>query len=182
MASTQADRRFVHRTARIRLRVTRSQADRCYGLMRSAGDVWAWLLDRNRHCLNQQGPLVVTYIALCRELTQVGGFGELSVVGARSVVHRYSDAWFEAAKRRRNGQHAGFPRRKRALVPVRFYNGTFLLKGQSTTAGSQGPPGAMGSTDPPDSLPGRGCAGDHADSRRRSPVGDDHCRRAGGAT
>jgi IS605 OrfB family transposase len=130
MASTRADRRFVHRTARIRLRVTRSQADRCYGLMRSAGDVWAWLLDRNRHSPSQKGPLVVTYIALCRELTQIGGFGELSVVGARSVVHRYSDAWFEAAKRRRNGQHAGFPRRKRALVPVRFYNGTFLLKGQ----------------------------------------------------
>lgn len=130
MVFVRDDRRFVHRTARIRLRVTRSQADRCYGLMRSAGDVWAWLLDRNRQRLNHQGPLVVTYTGLCRELTRMGGFGELSVVGMRSVVHRYSDAWFEAAKRRRNGQHAGFPRRKRALVPVRFYNGTFLLRGQ----------------------------------------------------
>jgi IS605 OrfB family transposase len=130
MSNLCDNHRLVHRTARIRLRVTGHQADRCYGLMRSAGDVWAWLLDRNRQCPNQLGPLVVTYTALCRELTRMGSFGELSVVGARSVVHRYSDAWFEAAKRRRNGQQAGFPRRKRALVPVRFYNGTFLLEGQ----------------------------------------------------
>jgi IS605 OrfB family transposase len=52
------------------------------------------------------------------------------MVGARSVLQRYTDAWFQAAKRRRNGEPVGFPRRKRALVPVRFYNGTFLLKGQ----------------------------------------------------
>jgi IS605 OrfB family transposase len=51
-------------------------------------------------------------------------------VGARSVLRRYSDAWFQAAKRRRAGQRqAGFPRRKRALVPIRFYHGTFLLDG-----------------------------------------------------
>jgi hypothetical protein len=46
------------------------------------------------------------------------------------VLRRYSDAWFQAAKRRRAGQHAGFPRRKRALVPVRFHNGTFTIQGQ----------------------------------------------------
>jgi putative transposase len=59
------------------------------------------------------------------------GLGELSTVGARSVLRRYSDAWFQAAKRRRAGQQdAGFPRRKRALVPVRFYHGTFLIDGR----------------------------------------------------
>ena len=47
---------------------------------------------------------------------------------ALRVVH--SDAWFQAAKRRNQQQDAGFPRRKRALVPVRFYNGTFSLDGQ----------------------------------------------------
>jgi IS605 OrfB family transposase len=120
----------VHRTAHIRLRVTRWQARRCYGLLRSAGDVWAWLLDSNRQ-RHQQGERPVTgYQALCRQLTQTGRFGELSVTGARSVLQRYSDAWFQAAKRRKAGQQdAGFPRRKRGLVPVRFYYGTFLLDG-----------------------------------------------------
>jgi IS605 OrfB family transposase len=122
--------RLVHRTAHIRVRHTRQQARRCYGLLRSAGDVWAWLLDTNRRRRRLGEQPVIGYQALCRELTQTGPFGELSTVGARSVLRRYSDAWFQAAKRHKAGQqNAGFPRRKRALVPVRFYHGTFMLDG-----------------------------------------------------
>ena len=122
--------RLVHRTAHLRLRLTRRQTRRCYGLLRSAGDVWAWLLDSNRRRQQQGEPAISNYQALCRELARSDGFGELSTVGARSVLRRYSDAWFQAAKRRKAGQQdAGFPRRKRALVPVRFYHGTFLLDG-----------------------------------------------------
>jgi IS605 OrfB family transposase len=120
--------RLVHRTARIRLHVSRRQADRCYGLLRAAGDLWAWLLDTNRERLQQGTPPIVGYQALCREFTGMGGFGELSVTGARSVLRRYSDAWFQAAKRRRHDEPARFPRRKRALVPVRFYHQTFQLE------------------------------------------------------
>jgi transposase len=121
--------RLVHRTAHVRLRLTRRQTTRCYGLLRSAGDVWAWLLDTNR-LRRQQGERPVTgYQALCRELTSTGPFGELSMTGARSVLRRYSDACFQAAKRRGQQEKAGFPRRKRSLVPVRFYHGTFLLDG-----------------------------------------------------
>jgi IS605 OrfB family transposase len=123
--------RPLHRTATIRLRVSRRQTRRCYGLLRSAGDVWAWLLDSNRQRHQQGEPAVSTYQALCRELARSGGFGELSTVGARSVLRRYSDAWFQAAKRRKaDQQDAGFPRRKRALVPVRFHHGTFTIDGQ----------------------------------------------------
>ena len=111
MQTGAVDPRLVHRTARIRLRVSRRQPERCYGLLRSAGDIWAWLLDGNRQRF-QQGMLpIVGYQALCRELTARGSTGELSIDGARSVVGRYSDAWFQAAKRRRNGEPAGFPRR-----------------------------------------------------------------------
>jgi IS605 OrfB family transposase len=45
------------------------------------------------------------------------------------VLLRYSDAWFEAARRHHRGERAGFPRRKRFLVPIRCYHGTFLLAG-----------------------------------------------------
>jgi IS605 OrfB family transposase len=121
---------LVYRTTTVRLRITRRQARRCYGLLRSAGDVWAWLLDCNGQRHQQGDPAVSNYQALCRELAKTDGFGELSTVGARSVLRRYADAWFQAANRRKAGQqHAGFPRRKRALVPVRFYHGTFLLDG-----------------------------------------------------
>jgi IS605 OrfB family transposase len=129
MAASAAPR-LVHRTATVRLRLTHGQTNRCYGLLCSAGDVWAWLLDSNR-LRRQQGERPVTgYQALCRQLALAGTFGELSVAGARSVLQRYSDAWFQAAKRRGQQEKAGFPRRKRALVPVRLYRGTFLIQGQ----------------------------------------------------
>jgi IS605 OrfB family transposase len=123
--------RLLHRTAHIRLRSTRRQTRRCYGLLRSAGDVWAWLLDSNRRRRQQGEPAICNYQALCRQLTNVGPFGELSVTGARSVLRHYADAWHQAAKRRKTGQQdAGFPRRKRALVPMRCYHGTFTIQGQ----------------------------------------------------
>jgi IS605 OrfB family transposase len=121
--------RLVYRTAHLRLRVTHRQASRCYGLLRSAGDVWAWLLDSNRQRQQEGGSAISNYQALCRQLAATGSFGELSMVGARSVLQRYSDAWFQAAKLRGQTEKPGFPRRKRALVPIRFYRGTFLLDG-----------------------------------------------------
>jgi hypothetical protein len=130
MVDTGSPDRLVYRTCRIRLRVTRHQANRCFRLLRSAGDLWAWLIDCNRRRQRQDAAPLVGYQALCRELTVTSGLGELSVVGARSVLQRYSDAWLEAARRRQRGQVAGFPRRKRALMPVRFHHGTFRLDGR----------------------------------------------------
>jgi len=69
----------------------------------------------------QDRPLV-SYQELCRELACAGPgtFGEVDTTGARSVLRRYSDAWFAAAKRRNEGDRtARFPRR-RALMPLRW--------------------------------------------------------------
>ena len=121
----------MYRTAHIRLRLTRHQTDRCYRLLRAAGDVWAWLLDSNQKRRQQEMAVLSNYQQLCRQLTGKGSFGELSVTGARSVLRRYTAAWHQAAKRRKNAAaQAGFPRRKHALVPVRFYHGTFQMDGQ----------------------------------------------------
>ncbi|MGN9916567.1 RNA-guided endonuclease InsQ/TnpB family protein [Micromonospora palomenae] len=122
--------RVVYRTARVGLRVTVGQRRRCFGLLRSAGDVWACLLEINgwrRRC--GDAPLV-GYQELCRELAASGPgtFAELDSTGARSVLRRFSDAWFAAAKRRNSGDvSARFPRRRRGLVPVRWYHGTFTV-------------------------------------------------------
>jgi IS605 OrfB family transposase len=70
------------------------------------------------------------YKELCRELARhPTGFGDLSTVGARSVLRRYSVAWYLANERRKANERAGYPRRKRAFMPVRYYNGTFELDG-----------------------------------------------------
>ncbi|MEN3611165.1 hypothetical protein AAH979_16595 [Plantactinospora sp. ZYX-F-223] len=73
------------------------------------------------------------YQELCRELTRAGSgtFADLDTTGARSVLRRFSDAWFAAAKRRAEGDtSARFPRRRRLLVPLRRYHGTFTLHGR----------------------------------------------------
>jgi len=122
----------LHRSARIAVRATKPQRRRLYGLPRSAGDVRALVLDCNRQLREWKLPPVVSYQALCREIAGMS-FGELDTVGARSVLRHYSTEWFEAAKRRKAGQHAGFPRRKRALLAVRWYHGRFHIEGDRLT-------------------------------------------------
>ena len=92
MATSDSNSRLVYRTAHVRLRATRHQTDRCYRLLRSAGDLWAWLLDDNRTHRQHGQPPIANYQALCRQLTSHSSFGELSIVGARSVLRRYADA------------------------------------------------------------------------------------------
>ena len=118
----------VCRTARVRLRLTRAQRRRCIGLLRAAGDVWAGLIDYNRERLRRDAPPMADFLGLCRELTGVR-VGELSRTCAEGVARRYSDAWFEANRRRRQGAPARYPRRKKALMPVRFRTGQFVLEG-----------------------------------------------------
>src|SRR5260370_30683656 len=56
----------------------------------------------------------------------------ISASRPRSVLRRYSDAWFAAARRRRDGDlTARFPRRRRRMVPLRWYHGTFRLDRKS---------------------------------------------------
>jgi len=123
----------VYRTARCGLRATAGQRRRVFGLLRSAGDVWCCVLELNAWRRRRQDPPLAGYAELCRELARSGQrtFAELDTVGARSVLRRYSDAWFAAAKRRAaNDRTARFPRRRRDLVPVRWYAGTFTLVGR----------------------------------------------------
>jgi len=115
------------------LRVTRARRRRLLALLVSAGDVWAAVLELNTWRRARQDRPLVSYQALCRELAASGPgcFGELDTAGARSVLRRYSDAWFAAAKRRKEGDRkARFPRRRRALMPLRWYHGKFTLAGR----------------------------------------------------
>jgi IS605 OrfB family transposase len=104
-----------------------------FGLLRSAGDVWCCILELSSWRRRRQDVPLAAYQELCRELAAAGPgtFGELDSAGARSVLRRYSDAWFATAKRRQAGDtSARYPRRKRGLVPVRWHAGTFTLAGR----------------------------------------------------
>jgi putative transposase len=95
----------VHRTARIGLRLTHRQRQRCFGLLRAGGDVWMCVLEVNAWRRRR---------------------------GDRpAVLRRYSDAWFSAAARRKAGAlEVRYPRRRRALIPIRWCHGTFTLSGR----------------------------------------------------
>ncbi|WP_280837628.1 transposase [Micromonospora sp. A200] len=115
------------------LRVTSGQRRRCFGLLRSAGDVWACVLEVNSWRRRHGDAPLAGFHQLCRELAASGPgtFAELDSIGARSVLRRFSDAWFSAAKRRKDGDlSTRFPRRRRGLVPVRWYHGTFAIDGR----------------------------------------------------
>jgi IS605 OrfB family transposase len=123
----------VHRTARCGLRATRGQRRRLFGLLRSAGDVWCAVLELNGWRRQRQDRPLASYQELYRELAASGPgtFGELDTEGARSVLRRFSDSWFATAKRRKAGDtEARYPRRRRALMPVRWYAGTFSIVGR----------------------------------------------------
>src|SRR5260370_9272063 len=123
----------VYRTARAGLRLTRARRRRLIALLVAAGALWACILELNTWRRRGQDRPLAGYPELCRELAASGPgtFGELDSTGARSVLRRYSDAWFAAAKRRRDGDPtARFPRRRRRMVPVRWYHVTFSLDGR----------------------------------------------------
>ncbi len=79
---------------------------------------------------------MVNYQELCRELSSAGPgcSGELSAIGARSILRRYSDSWFSANAARRGGNAAArYPRRRKSLLPSRYYAGTFALDDRHLT-------------------------------------------------
>jgi hypothetical protein len=73
----------LHRSARIAIRATRAQRRRLYGLLRSAGDVRALVLDCNRQLREWKLPPVVSYRALCREIAGMSFGSSTASVPAR---------------------------------------------------------------------------------------------------
>ena len=117
----------VYRTARIVLRLTPAQGRRCFALLRAGGDVWAALIELNAVRFRRGAKPLLGYQELCREVAGVN-VGDLSVPALRSVLRRYADACMETAKRKRRGERARYPRRRRHLVPLRYYQATFELE------------------------------------------------------
>jgi hypothetical protein len=79
--------------------------------------VWAAILEVNALRHRRGAAPVVSYQELCREVSEAGPgcAGELSVTGARSILHRYADTWFSANARRRGGDAgAHYPRRRKS--------------------------------------------------------------------
>ncbi len=77
----------LFRRARVAVRVTPAQRRRCFGLLRSGGDVWAALIEVNQVRFRRQAKPIFGYENWCQEIAGVT-VGELSVTAMRSVVRR----------------------------------------------------------------------------------------------
>ena len=88
--------------------------------------MWAALIEVNAVRFRHGARPIANYQEWCREIAGVR-VGELSVTAIRSVVQRYCDGFFETVRRKRRGERARYPRRKRALFPLRWYAGTFAF-------------------------------------------------------
>ena len=118
----------VLRTARVALRLTDGQRRRCFELLRASGDVWAGLIEFNQVRFARGGKPVFGFTELCRELTGAD-LGPLARICAEDLAKGYSHACFETAARKKAGQRARYPRKKRGLYPTRFRWGAFTLDG-----------------------------------------------------
>ncbi len=102
--------------------------------------MWAALIDVNQARFRCRAKPIFGYEAWCREVAGVP-VGELSQTALRSVVRRYSDACLATAARKRARVLARYPRRKRGLVPLRWYSGTFRVdEGRIRLSVAQGAP------------------------------------------
>jgi hypothetical protein len=75
-------------------------------MLRSGGDLWAALLEVNRHRFARRAEPIFGHQAWCREIAGVE-VGELSATAIRSVVRRYSSACSETATIRANSANVG---------------------------------------------------------------------------
>ena len=125
---------MVYRTARCGLRATGRQRQRLFGLLRSAGDLWCCVLELNAWRRHRRDAPLAGYKELCRELAASGPgtFAELDTAGR---LHRCCAGIPTPGSPRRNAARQGTrPHGSRgvggALVPIRWYAGTFRLRGR----------------------------------------------------
>ncbi len=116
----------VVRTFRVKVMTTDAKRDRCFALLEDAGDVWAWCIDRFHDRFRRGLPNANSVTEMWPDQRAHGPFGDLTVHCAQDVTKGFSAAFFEAV-RRRAGEKARLPLRKRHLVPVTWRKGEFQL-------------------------------------------------------
>jgi len=94
-------------------------------------DTWAWCIDRFHARIRDGLPNANSLVQMWPDQKGHGAFGELSVHCAQDVTKAWSAAFFETMKRRKKGEQASLPLRKRWLVPVTWRQGEFALSAAS---------------------------------------------------
>jgi hypothetical protein len=106
---------------------TPAKKSRAHDLLVSGGDAWAWCIDRFHARISDGLPNANSVVGIWPDQKGHGPFGELMSDCAQDVTRGWSAAYFETIKRRKNGEQARLPLRKRWVVPVTWRKGRFDL-------------------------------------------------------
>jgi IS605 OrfB family transposase len=117
----------VIRSYRVKVMSTRAKHRRATGMLVAAGDAWSFCIDRFHERIRAELPNANSLIQLWPDQKAHGPFGDLSAHCAQDVTKAWSSAYFEAIRRRKLGQKAALPLKKRYLVPVTWRRGEFSL-------------------------------------------------------
>jgi hypothetical protein len=122
---------YVVRTFRVKVMATPAKNKRAYNLLVSGGDAWVWCIDRFHGRLRDGLPNANSMVQMWPDQKGHGPFGQLTAHCAQDVTKAWSAALFETMKRRKKGEQARLPLRKRWLVPVTWRKGEFALSAAS---------------------------------------------------
>jgi hypothetical protein len=121
----------VVRTFRVKVMATPAKKARAYSLLVSGGDTWAWCIDRFHARARQELCNANSVVEMWPDQKRHGPFGQLTAHCAQDVTKAWSAAFFETMKRRKKGDQARLPLRKRWLLPVTWRQGEFALSAAS---------------------------------------------------
>jgi hypothetical protein len=117
----------VIRSYRVKVMSTRAKHRRATAMLVAAGDTWSFCIDRFHERIRAGLPNANSLVQLWPDQKAHGPFGDLSAHCAQDVTKAWSSAYFEAMRRRKLGQKAALPLKKRYLVPVTWRRGEFSL-------------------------------------------------------
>jgi transposase len=119
------------RTFRVKVMATPAKKARASALLVLGGDTWAWCIDRFHAQIRDGLPNANSVVQMWPDQKRHGPFGELTAHCAQDVIKAWSAAFFETVKRRKKGEKARLPLRKRRCVPVTWRKGEFALSAAS---------------------------------------------------
>jgi hypothetical protein len=98
------------------------------------GDAWAWCIDRFHARIRDGLPNANSLTQLWPDQKAHGRFGDLTARSAQDVTKAWSHAFFTVMRKRKAGEKAALPLRKRGSVPVSWRKGDFRLIPSTATS------------------------------------------------
>lgn len=125
--SAEVPEGHVIRSYRVKVMSTRAKHRRARGMLVAGGDAWAFCIDRFHERIRAGLPNANSLVQLWPDQKAHGPFGDLSAHCAQDVTKAWSAAYFQTMRRRKLGEEAALPLKKRYLFPVTWRKGEFTL-------------------------------------------------------